>query len=405
MDDVKRALLGDHEAAKLTHLSLFSGIGGLDLAAEMAGFHTVGQCEWADYPTKVLEKHWPDVPRWRDIRTLTGESFYEKTGLRTVDVISGGFPCQPFSVAGKRRGKEDDRYLWPEMLRVISELRPTWVVGENVAGIVNMAIDQVYADLENEGYAVQAFIIPACAVDAPHRRDRCAIIAYNNEIRRDLWRSSGEGVYGDATRHEADTGGEYVEDANGNGRGWKGDLCNLQCLQEQNRKREAKFSCKSGQISAAVAHAESDGLQGKRSSREQVSGARPEKAQSERCCDVLSDADNRGEPLRRDGELPAIEASGGIRANHAGGTAEHGGGERRTAQPGLGGVADGLSRWLDRGMSAPGCWMDEPDIPRITSKKEHRADRLKCLGNAVVPQQFYPVFQAIADIERGIVHG
>ena len=275
MEDIKRALLGGQEAGKLTHLSLFSGIGGLDLAAEWAGFTTVGQCEWADYPTKVLEKHWPNVPRWRDIRTLTGESFYERTGMRTVDVISGGFPCQPFSVAGKRRGKEDDRYLWPEMLRVISELRPAWVVGENVAGIVNMALDQVYADLENKGYSVQALIIPACAVDASHRRDRCVIVAYCNNRQRI---TEDETIQ--AGRTSVGYGGETLADT------------------------------------------ESIRLQGNRTKREQVSGTRPEKAQPERRCDVLSDTDNGCRSLRRERELPAVEGSGGAWANHGGGAPE-----------------------------------------------------------------------------------
>lgn len=176
---------------ELTHLSLFTGIGGLDLAAEMAGIRTVGQCEMADFPTKILEKHWADVPRWRDVRTLTLESFYERTGLRTVDILSGGFPCQPFSVAGKRKGEDDDRYLWDEMFRVIREIRPTWVIGENVPGIVNLALDKVLSDLESEGYRTQSFIIPACGVDAPHRRDRVAIISYSCRKRMGSYRATG----------------------------------------------------------------------------------------------------------------------------------------------------------------------------------------------------------------------
>lgn len=167
--------------AGLTHLSLFSGIGGLDLAAEWAGFTTVGQCEMADYPTAVLEKHWPDVPRWRDIRTLTKEGFYERTGgLRTVDVISGGSPCQPFSVAGKQRGKEDERFLWPEMLRVIRELRPHCVVGENVPGIIKIAARQVVEDLEREGYHVVVLQFEAAAVGAWHRRARCFFVGIDD---------------------------------------------------------------------------------------------------------------------------------------------------------------------------------------------------------------------------------
>lgn len=161
---------------KLTHLSLFSGIGGLDLAAEMAGFRTVGQCEWADYPTKVLEKHWPDVPRWRDVRTLTLDAFEQKTGLRTVDVISGGFPCQPHSVIGKRLAENDERHLWPEFMRVVRELQPKYVVGENVNGILSTIHESVCSDLESQGYEVWTFSIPAYAVGAHHERYRVCII-------------------------------------------------------------------------------------------------------------------------------------------------------------------------------------------------------------------------------------
>lgn len=262
----------------MTHLSLFSGIGGLDLAAEWAGFRTVGQCEWADYPTKVLEKHWPDVPRWRDIRTLTGDSFYERTGLRTVNLISGGFPCQPFSIAGKRRGKEDDRFLWPEMVRIVKELRPTWVVGENVAGIINMALDKVLSDLESEGYATRTFLLPAAGVGAPHRRYRTAIVGYSNRPR----------------------------------------------CKEQHIPRQPS---------------------------------------------------EKGFSHWRFDEGDASNTKSGREQQHIG-------------------------IWEET-WRLGGCdwWAIEPNVGRVANGVPDRVDRIECLGNAVVPQQFYPVFKAIATIE------
>ena len=156
---------------KPTHLDLFSGIGGFALAAGWAGFETVGFCDNEPYAQAVLKKHWPNVPIHGDIKALDG------TAYRGVTLLTGGFPCQPFSNAGKRRGKDDDRYLWPQMLRVIQEARPTWIVGENVVGIIGLALDQVCSDLEAEGYEVEPIIIPACGVDAPHRRNRVWVVA------------------------------------------------------------------------------------------------------------------------------------------------------------------------------------------------------------------------------------
>ena len=163
----------------LTVLDLFSGIGGFSLGLENAGMETVAFCETNEFCRKVLAKHWPSVPCYGDIRELTGAIIEKEVG--PIDLISGGFPCQPFSQAGKQQGVADDRYLWPEMFRIIREVRPRWVLGENVAGIVKLALDQVLADLESLGYACQSFVIPACAVDAPHQRKRVWIVAHHSE--------------------------------------------------------------------------------------------------------------------------------------------------------------------------------------------------------------------------------
>jgi len=154
-------------------LDLFSGIGGFSLGLEAAGMETAAFCEREPFCQAVLRKHWPNTPIHSDITELDG---YEYRG--TVQLVCGGFPCQPFSVAGQQRGAEDDRALWPQMLRVICEVQPTWVIGENVTGIINMELDTVLSDLEREGYSCQTFVIPACAVDAQHRRDRVWVVAH-----------------------------------------------------------------------------------------------------------------------------------------------------------------------------------------------------------------------------------
>lgn len=215
-----------------THASLFSGIGGFDLAAEWAGWKNAFHCEINPFGQRVLRYHFPNSISYADI---TKTDFTEWRGK--IDILTGGFPCQPFSLAGKRKGADDDRYLWPEMLRAIREIRPAWIVGENVGGIVTMVqpgetvelgcqtslfgedykdeelrqqyvVETVCSDLEREGYSVQPFLIPACAVGAPHRRDRVWFVANRSNAGIEAVQFGGEnGICSVGTSADTDING------------------------------------------------------------------------------------------------------------------------------------------------------------------------------------------------------
>ena len=170
---------------KLKVLDLFSGIGGFSVGLERTGnFETVAFCEIDKYCKLLLQKHWKGVKIYNDVKEITKEKFITD-GIQLPDIITGGFPCQPFSVAGKQKGTSDDRHLWPEMFRIIQEFTPRWVVGENVKGITNiqdgMVFEAVCTDLEGAGYEVRTFNIPAAGVGAPHRRERIWIVANRKE--------------------------------------------------------------------------------------------------------------------------------------------------------------------------------------------------------------------------------
>ena len=163
----------------MTHGSLFSGIGGFDLAADWMGWENIFHCEWNDFGKKILTHYWPKSISYHDI-TKTNFSIHRGK----IDILTGGFPCQPYSMAGKRKGKNDNRHLWPKMLRAVREIQPRWIVGENVFGLINwnrgLVFNEVQTDLEAAGYKVWPYVLPACAINAPHRRDRVWFVAYAN---------------------------------------------------------------------------------------------------------------------------------------------------------------------------------------------------------------------------------
>ena len=153
---------------KLKHLDLFSGIGGFSLGLEATGgFETNAFCDIEKYPRQVLQKHWPHVKQYEDIKELNYERL-KADGIDSIDIITGGYPCQPFSIAGRQKGEQDPRHLWPEYFRLVKELRPTWVIGENVSGHIKLGLDTVIEDLESEDYAVRPFSISASSIGANH---------------------------------------------------------------------------------------------------------------------------------------------------------------------------------------------------------------------------------------------
>jgi DNA (cytosine-5)-methyltransferase 1 len=328
------------------HGSLFSGIGGFDLAAEWSGFTNLFNCEWEEFPRKVLKHHFPNADQHEDIKEFNATTYSGR-----IDILSGGFPCQPFSVAGKRKGSEDERHLWPEMLRVIRECKPRWVVGENVRGLVNWSDGLVFetccSDLEALGYSVQSFIIGACSVNAPHRRDRVWIVAHTDNARTD----------------------ERVRD-NGN-------------REKENERRQEQPFPEFREGSRVVAHSDNIRTSSRLGEIQSKDGEVPERNNNAQSCDASSRnapdtdiqlpkcwdgnrTDGRSKPTKRTQPLDQPR-----------------GWETFPTVPPICGGDDGLPKELDG----------------ITFSKWRR-ESIKAYGNAIVPQVAYRIFESIQDYEK-----
>lgn len=435
---------------KLTVGSLFSGIGGFDIGLERAGFEIAWQVENNDYCREVLKQHWPTVPCHYDIKAIDWRD------IPRVDLVCGGFPCQPFSLAGKRRGAADDRYLWPEVVRCLDALRPTWFLGENVPGLINLALDQVCTDLESLGYTVWPVCVPACAVDAPHIRQRVWIVAYrlsdedNSErgvsecgriaVGRDqqtAQQENGEAGSisidrcGEDVAHTECTGSQGHRGERGLGEGGEeieagrgGDVADAISLNRQRRSARIRWRIGKYQETESdggrgireadgmwlpepelgrVAHGvprklDGAGLDEKELNQEggtasntnadsvrdvrcdgQLTEASPELCRAGAYRDSLPYMPSQSRPTGRDAESEANESLQSLRQGLSALSHE----KAQHMQQGM----SGRNRKKKRHEAVGQPWPDESsDIPRVTKGVKNRVDRLKGLGNAIVPQ-------------------
>ena len=346
------------ERGQFNHCSLFSGIGGFDLAAQWTGWNNLFQVEKDEWCRKVLQKNFPEAKRYGDIKQFNGKEY-----AGTVDIISGGFPCQPFSVAGKQKGKGDDRYLWEEMLRVVNEIKPPFVVGENVTGIIGMALDTVLSDLEAQDYTTETYIIPACGKNAWHRRDRVWIVAYSNSI---------------GWNDEQKENGQFIHNGNGNG-----------ATTEQSRGKQQRRVSKSGDILSDTTGTGA-GMEEHRSGgqkRRSTDKCEPKILRQENG-EVSSEGIDTG-----GGKISATKTEGGsgfIQDTDSTRLEEH-----KLLNPNLSKRPSGSREAIENQ------WTVEPELGRVAHGIPSRVDRLRGLGNAIVPQVAFEIFSFIDLILRG----
>ena len=342
------------------HLDLFSGIGGFSLGLEATGeFETVAFCDYDPFCQKVLRKHWENVPIYGDIKELTYEKL-KANGINNIDIITGGYPCQPFSVAGNKKGEQDPRHLWPEYFRLVQECRPTWVIGENVGGHIKLGLDTVLSDLESEGYSARTFSISASSIGANHKRERVWIVANSNDR---LSKQSNE---------EVRTGGNTFDNGNS-------DMANsnIERLEGSNRSLSSEHERDKRRDS----HEHSDEKIMANSSSERLERHR------------------REYELREDSEEGKVSRSSENVAN-----------SERIRQQGPGKPigssntetnSNGKTSWFNHGSEREEGWWDvEPNVGRVAHGIPNRVDRLKSLGNSLIPHIPYYIGQSIIQSER-----
>tara|TARA_X000001388_G_C2224113_1_gene120432 strand:- start:189 stop:1343 length:1155 start_codon:yes stop_codon:yes gene_type:complete len=376
-------------------LDLFSGIGGFSYAAEklVGGYETVAFCEQDKFCQQVLRKHWKDVPIYDDVRTI------DATGLGRIDIVAGGFPCQAVSQAGLQKATEDDRWLWDEMFRIIQDCKPKWVIGENVQGLINInegvLFEQVQTDLENEGYSVQSVVIPACAKNAPHRRDRVWIIAHSN-----ISSQPNESEYGAKRQGEL------------------GPVCNS----EHNGSLATKIRGSNEEVAGRTQKGQETTRQFEGTSRSENHDDVPntkrmgwtertkirETSERERWADKFSNSSSTVTKTEDVSDTINKRSQGGLRRGKdkkwedqlrhtrcSSSVFEQQRKETTTTERRLGYMADGLSEALS------GHFSEEPkDIPRVTQNQKDRTKKLKALGNSIVPQVAAELFYAIKVAEH-----